>query len=111
MMAHRSAILGFGDDFGAYVMFLNDQLPDNATVVVPPMSVDSVFGNAALMQYFLFPRRIQNCPGELSLDACVDKLSGEGVYFLATGAYHLADPLEFESTFISFSGRSGTILP
>jgi hypothetical protein len=107
----RSAILGFGDNFWAYVMFLNDQIPDNATVVVPSMAIDSVFGNAALMQYFLFPRRIVNCPGELSLNACVERLGGEGVYFLATRAYHLAEQPEPGSNFSPFTDQSGVIAP
>jgi hypothetical protein len=107
----RSATLGFGDDFRAYVKFLNDQIPVDANVIVPPMSVDNVFGNAAMMQYFLFPKRIVNCPGEISLEECVERLHGDGVYILATGAYHLVDPLEIEGTFISFSAQSGLILP
>lgn len=107
----RSAILSFGDDFAAYVAFLNDRIPEEATVVVPPMNIDNVFGNAALMQYFLFPRRIINCSGELSPEECVDRFHKERVYFLASGNYPYAKQLESGSNFISFTDRRGVLVP
>lgn len=107
----RSAILSFGDNFSAYITFLNDKIPEEATVVVPPMSSDNVFGNVALMQYFLFPREIKYCPGELSPEECVDRFHIERVYFLAPGNYHFAKQLESGSNFISFSGQRGVLVP
>lgn len=107
----RSAILSFGDKFSAYMTFLNDKIPEEATVVVPPMSIDNVFGNPALIQYFLFPRVIMTCQGELSPEECVDRFSGEGVYFLAPGNYYTFGQIESGSRFISFAGQRGVLVP
>ena len=107
----RSAILSFGDDFAAYLEFLNNTIPEEASVVVPPMKIDNVFGNPALMQYFLFPRVIRSCPSELTPDECVDRFKGEGAYYLVTGIYYSAEQLESSSYFIPFSGQRGVLVP
>lgn len=107
----RSAILSFGDSFSAYVQFLTEAIPEDATVVVPPDEVDSVLGHEGLMQYFLFPRRITNCPRSESPEVCIERMKEESAYFLAVGEYPPRFPLESWSSMRSFDERRGVFAP
>lgn len=107
----RSAILSFGDSFAAYVQFLTDVIPEDATVVVPPDEVDSALGHEGLMQYFLFPRRITNCPRSESPEACIERMMEESAYFLAVGDYPPGSTIERSTTLKSFDERRGVFVP
>jgi hypothetical protein len=88
----RSAVLSFGRDFYNSMMFIHHNTPGDAIVVIPPDEVDTVFGNEGLMQYFLFPRRITNCPTQSTLETCMNIFKDREAYMLIVGAY--ADALE-----------------
>ena len=107
----KSITLSFGDDFAAYMGFLADVIPEEATVVLPPVEVDSTLGNVGLMQYFLFPRRITNCPGGMNFNDCVILYSGERTYLLAIADFPAEDVAVGSKEFIQFNGRRGVFAP
>jgi hypothetical protein len=107
----RSITLSFGDDFAAYMGFLADIIPEEATVVLPPVEIDSTLGNVGLMQYFLYPRRITNCPGEMDFADCAILYSGERTYLLAIADFPSYSVEEANKVFVQFNDRRGVYAP
>ena len=83
----RSAEIAFGSDFASYMRFLREQVPSDARVVVPPVDREPVYGNIGLMQYFLFPREVVNCPSGPDLSECVRSMGGSRSHILAIGNF------------------------
>lgn len=78
----RSARFAFGDDFAGYVSWLRDTIPAGSRVAIPKEEQGGPFGNLGLMQYFLFPRQIVDCPVD-EVEACVARMTGPNSYVLA----------------------------
>jgi len=68
-------------NFANYVRFLIENIPEEATVVLPPDGVGPwALSRTPYMQYFLAPRQVVNCT---SLDApCAADLAAGGAYVL-----------------------------
>jgi hypothetical protein len=79
----RSARLAFGDSFAGYIQFLREEVPEDARVVVPPKALVPAYGDIGLMQYFLAPRQIVDCPAGPDLPACVASMDGNKTYILS----------------------------
>jgi hypothetical protein len=79
----RGAYIGFGDEFAENVSFARSQVPQDAHIVIPPMSISATYGNQGIMQFFLFPRSIVNCPQVEEARACLQTFRGRDTYFLA----------------------------
>jgi hypothetical protein len=106
----RSAYLGFGDDFAKFMSFLRNGVPENGTVVVPPMSADELFGNSALMQYFLYPRMIKRCDNTENFETCRERYSGTKIYMLSTSQYNPKSSLLDDASQIPFDETKGLII-
>jgi hypothetical protein len=78
----RSAAVHFGENYANYIEFVKTHTPIDSLVIIPKEEQVWNFGNVGLMQYYLYPRRIADCPIEL-LDDCILKLRGKDVYILA----------------------------
>jgi hypothetical protein len=107
----RSAYLSFGDDFEGYVAFLRAEIPDSALVALPPQSVSTTFGHNGLMQYFLFPRRITNCPREATFDACAVHLGGPATYILRVDGFPDALPDGLHKRYVEYGPEYGVYVP
>jgi len=107
----RSARLAFGDGFAEYIRFLQEVVPSDATVIVPPVTVDEVLGNEGIVQYYLFPRRISNCPGSLPIGPCIARLTGPDSYILAVGEFPPPDVAEHAKTLVRFDDDRGVYVP
>lgn len=69
----RGAKFARSRNFADYVLFLNEQIPEEALVVIPPDEVTMwTLANSPAMEFFLAPRTITNCTdlacGETFLD-------------------------------------------
>jgi hypothetical protein len=93
----RSAYLSFGDNFAESMKLLRSWIPQDAAVVVPPMEADEVYGNSALMAYFLYPRTIKHCKGDESFRKCFDRYAGEAKYFLSAPNYTLKESEQLDA--------------
>lgn len=83
----RSAEIAFGPRFASFIAFLTKVIPPEGRVVVPPMSLELVYGNIGIMQFFLFPRDIVNCPSGPTLSSCISSMKGGSTYILAIGDF------------------------
>jgi len=77
----RSALLQPGDVAG-FVGFLRQQVPEDGRLILPPNIPQRPFAHVGYMQYYLFPRDIQNC-GHDEVEACVRRIGGAKTYIMA----------------------------
>ena len=107
----RSARLSFGDQFFRYIQFLRDEVPESGRIVLPPISVDDRLGNTGIMQFFLFPRSIVNCPTVETTEECLAVFQGSETYFLSVGPFPGNDNVEGTRRYLSYSDDLGLFLP
>ena len=106
----RSARLAFGEDFAAYIQFLTGIVPADGKVIIPPLSVDVVFGNIGIVQYYLYPRRIDNC-GEHEIEACLLRVTGKRTYILALPGFPPRELAEQSKVLAKFDAERGVYGP
>ena len=107
----RSSRLSFGDRFTEYLTFLTIIIPEDATVVIPPVSIDSTYGNQGIMQFFLFPRNLTNCPVGMDPQKCVNMYTGEDSYILAIPGFPPDAALIPDKRFVSHDEHWGVYAP
>jgi hypothetical protein len=109
----RSAALAFGSDFAGFMRFAAETVPAEAKLVLPRPDQDSTFGNIGLIQYFLIPRRLINCPSSVMAEqeACILRLSGSDTYILKVGSYPPAPAAETSKTLIPYNEEWGVYMP
>jgi len=107
----RSARLAFGDAFWQYVDFIRHTVPGEATVIIPPESVDVALGNEGIVQYYLFPRTVANCPWAEPLEPCILRLTGPDSYILAIGDFPPPSAAGQVKDFLPFDDARGIYVP
>lgn len=108
----RSAIIGFGTEFGAFVEFVRANVPEDGIVALPPAADEPVLGHTGLMQYLFFPRQTTNCGPEWPVSQCLALLEGESVYVLRVGDFPVPQIAELlQKRYLEFSGMRGLYLP
>jgi hypothetical protein len=109
----RSAALAFGSDFAGFMRLVADTVPPTAKLVLPRPEQDATFGNVGLMQYFLIPRKLINCPSSEPADeeACILKLGGPDTYILAVGSFPPRQAAESAKTIVPFNDSWGVYVP
>ncbi len=106
----RSAMFSFGEDFLRYMEFVTDTVPADATVVIPKEAQGGMFGHVGIMQFFLFPRRIVDCPLE-SVPGCLG-LGKPNFYILSIDSRFPPRDISLEpKVFVSFEGDRGVLVP
>ena len=107
----RSARLSFGDQFSEYIQFIVKVVPESGRVVLPPISVDDTYGNLGIMQFFLFPRSIVNCPSIDATDDCLELFQGDDTYFLSVGTFPQKSKVDETRKYVPFEAELGLFLP
>lgn len=107
----RSGFIAFGRGFSEYIQFLNEIIPDDAMVVIPKESQGGVFGHVGMMQYYLFPRTIVDCPPDIA-EQCVLSMRGGNTYILAPNSvFPPRSAANQIKEFILFEGDQGVYVP
>ena len=102
----RGEILYIGGQEASYVRFVNALLPKDAPVVLPD-AANALFTDQSLMQFYLFPRPIWDCPG-LTSAQCKQYASDPRTYLLALKDFPPAE-LTAGKVFIPFPGSDGPL--
>jgi hypothetical protein len=109
--SYRSASILFDSHYAEYIEFVKSIVPEDGLLIIPKEEQVWDFGNVGLMQYFLFPRQIADCPTE-SLEDCILHLKGSNSYILVPDATFpprgVADQVK---QFIPFKGDRGLYIP
>lgn len=103
----RSARYSQGRRFAQYVLFLNQKIPPNYRVVLPPDSAaPRAIATTPLMQFFLLPRTVINCTSP----DCLDPLSLQDTAVLTTGGFPGAE-INAQGRLEQFDAEWGVLLP
>jgi hypothetical protein len=103
----RSADASYGSEFAAYISFLRDAIPEQGAVLIPsrPGSSDPL-NDLYLMQYFLFPRRVETCPAD-----CAVRIKEPGIYIISRDGFPPAELLSPSNRLVIFNDTLGLIVP
>ncbi|OGO34474.1 MAG: hypothetical protein A2W35_16820 [Chloroflexi bacterium RBG_16_57_11] len=105
--AWRSARYSQGRRFAQYIRFLNQVIPPEGRVVLPPDSAaPRAIATTPLMQFFLLPRRVINCTGP----DCLETLSLQDTAVLVTGGFPGPEILS-QGRLEQFDADWGVLLP
>ncbi|MGA9534133.1 MAG: hypothetical protein WBR18_15555 [Anaerolineales bacterium] len=107
----RSADLAFGEDFGDYITFLRNTIPDSALVAIPPDEISTSFGHNGLMQYYLYPRKVTNCPRVETFDDCATNLGGPTTFILQVRGFPAALPSSIDKKYHPLRDGFGVYAP
>jgi len=104
---YRAAAIMRGERLAEFVEFLQSTVPSDPSskVILPPRSLPSDFTHIGFMQYFLFPRRIDNCHDPV--EPCVLNLTGEHTYILAVDGFPPPDTARTLKDYIAFDSEWG----
>ena len=106
--AWRGANFSQGHKFADYILFLNQNIPENARVVLPPIDQASkALATTPFMQFFLAPRQVLNC-NDL---ACAQNLSRENTYILIVNDFPGSGVEHNPQQRIMFDQAWGVLLP
>jgi hypothetical protein len=107
----RSARLSYGADFAGYVTFLRQSIPEDALVVIPSREEDPVLGEMPFLQYFLFPRRLTNCPTGTAWTDCAAHYHGPETYLLVVGDFPPREGLDASREYLAYDSERGVLAP
>ncbi len=107
----RSAVIAFGDRYSEYFAWIRENTPENAVLLIPPADLDEILGHVGLMQYYLIPRRLSDCPNSQTWGECMRIQKGEDTYILAIEDFPPSDELRNTYSYRSFDGSWGLYLP
>ena len=107
----RSAILGFGDRFAQYIEFIRSRTPNTEFVLIPYRETNEVLGNEGIMQYFLLPRKISNCPVTQPFEECLRIQAGPNTFILSVDGFPPQDIRESAYRYVPFNDEWGIYVP
>lgn len=106
----RSADWVQGNDFLQYVYFLRKEVPEDATVILPPSAERFYLNSRGFMQYFLFPRDLVAC-GSIESIECLDHLQNPSSFVISEGGFPPTNLIESTKEFIPFQNSLGVFIP
>jgi hypothetical protein len=107
----RAARLAFGGSFADFIQFLNDEIPEDAMVVLPPSEHDPTLGHLGLMQFLLFPRPLTNCPRMRDWGTCKLNYYGDRTYVISVRGFPPRDEPFSSKRYVGFDDRRGLFVP
>ena len=109
----RSAALAFGSDFAGFMQFIAENVPPDAKLVLVRPDQDETFGNTGLMQYFLIPRKLINCPSSEPAEqvACLTRLTGSDTYVLKVESFPPVQAVEGAKRLLPYNDAWGVYVP
>lgn len=107
----RNANFYQSQNFADYILFLNQTIPEDSRVVLPPAGIGpGAVSHTPAMQFFLSPREVINCPDVES--SCAADLAAGGAYILVIGSRFPGETVLGEGErLISFNDTWGVYTP
>jgi hypothetical protein len=106
----RSGLFIFGRGFAEYISFLRNHVPEDASVMLPPRTQQTQFVHEGVMQYFLYPRRVDRC-GPNEIEPCIRRASGPGWYVLAVQGFPPPSVAGRFKDYVPFDDKQGLYVP
>lgn len=106
----RSANYAHSQRFAEFVVFLNETVPQDAQVVLPPVgSGPRLFGHTSYMQYFLQPRVAFNCTGASA--ECQQRFAEGSSYVLVADPEFFPNDEDYGPRLAMFNEDWGLVVP
>lgn len=107
----RSAVIGFGDGIAGYIAFINERTDEDGFVLLPYRENHEVLGNEGIMQYYLIPRKITNCPHDQPFEECFLTQGGSRTSILSIVGFPSIDIDQEKFLFVPFNESWGIYVP
>ncbi|HEY46177.1 MAG: hypothetical protein AMJ88_14555 [Anaerolineae bacterium SM23_ 63] len=107
----RSALFFAGKGFSDFITFVNENVPLNGTVFIPRFEQNEIFGHEGIMEFFLFPRKVENCSPNIPVEECILNLRGPNKYILAVEGYPPRSAAVQVKEWVPFDGEQGIYIP
>lgn len=107
----RSAVISFGDGIAGYIAFIIDRTDKDEFVLLPYRENHEVLGNEGLMQYYLIPRRITNCPFDQPFEKCLLIQGGSRTSILSLNGFPPVAIDDGKYLFVPFNEDWGIYIP
>ncbi len=108
----RGVNFSSGQNLANYIEFLNDAIPPDAQVLLPPEGIGpAAISRTPYMQFYLAPRSVVNCTEDI--ENCVKNFAAAGATILVVqqNGFPAADLLEGGGRLKSWDGNLGVLLP
>lgn len=110
-VTERSALFFYGKKFSEFITFINENVPPEATVIIPRFEQDELFGHEGIMEFFLFPRKVGNCPPKIPVEECILHQHESNKYILAVEGFPPRSAALQVKQWIPFSEEKGVYVP
>lgn len=112
----RGADVAYGGEFQAYIDFLRQQTPLEASVIDTRTFGLPQYDQPGFVQYFLFPRTVipltdLTCRGETDMNRCIIDLSGPDTYFMYGAGYTPSASISGSLQVLPFGEDLGLLAP
>jgi hypothetical protein len=116
LASDRSGVRVFGEEGFAFMAFVRDEVPEDATLVIPSRrpigerKIEGIWHGLGVMQFYLMPRSILQCPCQYKEAYCFECLKKEENYILSIADF---PPVEAEldrKIFVPYDGEGANFL-
>lgn len=107
----RSAMIAFGDDIAEFIRFVGERTNEVDFVLIPSPEAHEVMSHVGIMQYYLIPRNVSNCPINQSFQECFQIQGGPKTSILSVNGFPPIGPDEEEYWYESFDQNWGIFIP
>ncbi len=107
----RSALFFAGKEFSEFITFIKENVPPEAIVIIPRFEQDELFGHEGIMEFYLFPRNVDNCLPNIPVEECILNLRGSNKYILAVEGFPPRSTAVQVKQWVSFNGERGVYIP
>lgn len=107
----RSAVIAFGDGIAGYIAFIIERTDEDGFVLLPYRETHEVLSNIGIMQYYLIPRRITNCPYDQPFEDCLLIQGGSRTSILSLNGFPSVAIDDGKYQFVPFNEAWGIYVP
>ena len=107
----RSALFFYGKKFSEFINFVNENVPPEAIVIIPRFEQDELFGHEGIMEFFLIPRKVENCPPNIPVEGCILRQHASNKYILAVEGFPPRSAALQVKQWVPFDGERGVYIP
>jgi hypothetical protein len=107
----RSALFFAGKGFSDFIAFVNENVPHEAIVFIPRFEQNELFGHEGIMEFFLFPRKVENCSPNIPVEECILNLRGPNKYILAVEDFPPHSAAVQVKQWVPFNEERGVYIP
>jgi hypothetical protein len=107
----RAALILEDEKFAGHIKFLREVVPEDARVILPPVTLYTSYEHIGFMQYFLIPRDLHNCGHSETPEECVLRMDGASTYIVGLRKFPPREEALTLKKYIEYDGDLGVFAP